>query len=401
MEFLEKLTVSELTSILKNTIEQAFFGLTIEGEISNFKAASNGHWYFSLKDEQAVLKAVVWRSASVKIPFAPADGMKVVITGNLTVYPPTGSYQISVFSMKEAGIGDILSMLEQRKKEYANLGYFDQSRKKPIPKNPSKVAVITSATGAALQDILQITERRNPSMDIVILPAQVQGSDAAHTIACRIDQVNLYALADVMIVGRGGGSLEDLLPFSDDEVIQAIYRSEIPVISAVGHEIDWALSDFVADLRAPTPSAAAELVCEKTSDRRDKVTDLVRKLEDSVSSKLEKARLSMGSFSRENANALVQNHVFNVRMALEKSVEKLENSVLNRTSNTDARLDKLKDTLKALSPISVLSRGFAIITDKNGKTITQSNQTKTGEAINIKMNTWSMEAEVTEVKNDI
>lgn len=396
MEFLEKLTVSEITSIIKTTLEESFFGLTIEGEISNFKRASNGHWYFSLKDEEAVLKAVVWRSAAMKIPFIPSDGMKVVVTGNLTVYPPTGSYQISVFSMKEAGIGDILSLLEERKKAYAKLGYFDESGKKPIPKNPSKVAVITSSTGAALQDILQITGRRNPGMDIIILPAQVQGAEAAHTIACRINQVNLYGLADVMIVGRGGGSIEDLLPFSDDEVIQAIYNSEIPVISAVGHEIDWALSDFVADLRAPTPSAAAELVCERTQDKYQKLIEAVLLLKDSMKKHLDTARLKAAVFSSESAKAHVQNKFFAARMNLESNSDSMKNCMENKLNAVKSNLEKSVSTIEALSPLSVLSRGFAIVTDSKGKTIKDSSMTQSGKDINIKFRTSGIKARVTE-----
>jgi len=396
MEQLQKLTVSEITSIIKTTLEESFFGLTVEGEISNFKKASNGHWYFNLKDETAIIRAVVWRSGTASVGFVPVDGMKVVVTGNLTVYPASGNYQINVFSIKQSGLGDILSMLEQRKKHYLELGYFDPEKKKPIPKNPSKVAVITSPTGAALQDILQITGRRNPSMNIIILPAQVQGSDAAHTIACRINQVNLYSLADVMIVGRGGGSIEDLLPFSEDEVIQAIHNSEIPVISAVGHEVDWAISDFAADLRAPTPSAAAELVCERTQDKKEKLKTLVSSMEDSINKTIEKSRLKASVFSCKSAKAHVQNKLFNVRMTLDTSITLLKNNLDSKTELLRSRLENSVQTLNALSPVSVLSRGYAIVTSEDGKTVTDSRQVCNGDKLKIKLKSNGISAVVTE-----
>ncbi|MBP5757119.1 MAG: exodeoxyribonuclease VII large subunit, partial [Spirochaetales bacterium] len=194
-----KLSVAELTSLIKTTLEGSFYGLTVEGEISGFRPASTGHWYFSLKDKDAVIGCCMWRTSTARVPFKPKDGMKVIVTGNISVFEPRGTYQIICSSMQSAGEGDILAMLEERKRHYDSLGYFDPSLKKPIPKRPAKVAVITSPTGAALQDILQITGRRNGGMDIIILPAIVQGQDAAPSIAARIKEVNEFLLADVMI----------------------------------------------------------------------------------------------------------------------------------------------------------------------------------------------------------
>ena len=316
-ETLPKLTVSELTSLIKNTLECSFFGLTVEGEISGFRPASTGHWYFSLKDQGAVIGCCMWRSTIPRVAFKPKDGMKVVVTGALSVFEPRGTYQIICTSMKVAGEGDILAMLEERKRRYDSLGYFDESKKKPIPRRPGRVAVITSPTGAALQDILQITGRRNKGLDIIILPAIVQGADAAISIATRIREVNDFALADVMIVGRGGGSIEDLLPFSEECVIEAIHESQIPVISAVGHEIDWAISDYVADLRAPTPSAAAELVCESSIDQMEKVNQLRADMTEAVVAKLNAVKLRLASFSPENAKAQLENRLNRRRMQLD------------------------------------------------------------------------------------
>ncbi len=303
--------------MIKNSLEERFFGIALEGEISGFKNHSSGHWYFSLKDEGAIIRAIVWKSVALKLGFVPKDGEKVVVTGNITVYPPQGSYQITCTSMRKAGIGEILAELERRKRYYESRGYFDPALKKPIPANPSKIAVITSAQGAALQDILNITKRRS-NADIIVLSAAVQGEGADDSVAKRIRQVNKYKMADVMIVGRGGGSIEDLLPFSSEKVIEAIRNSEIPVISAVGHEVDWALSDFVADLRAPTPSAAAELVCRDKNEEIRTLKDLQTFFTKVVNSKLQTARLSLSDTGVSNLRYRITNRISSYRMDEER-----------------------------------------------------------------------------------
>ena len=234
-----ELSVSELTSLIKRTLEEGFYGIRVSGEISNFRPASSGHWFFTLKDSTSSLSAIMFKSTAWRVNFKPQEGDKVVVTGSLDVYAARGTYQLKCDTMEKSGTGDILAMLEKRKREYDAIGYFAPERKKGIPARPTRVGVVTSATSAALQDILQILSRRAPSLDILILPATVQGTAAAATIAARIRQANLLLLCDVLIVGRGGGSLEDLLPFSEDAVIQAIYESEIPVISAVGMRSNW------------------------------------------------------------------------------------------------------------------------------------------------------------------
>ena len=232
--------------------------VAVKGEISNYKRYPSGHHYFTLKDDKASISAVMFKTRSKNLTFNPQDGMKVKVTGSLSVYAQRGSYQIVVNSMEELGTGSILQLLEERKKRLAMEGLFDSENKKSLPFFPKTIGVVTSPTGAALRDILQIVRRRNPLVSVVILPCVVQGTDAGITIAQQIKVANEFNLADVLIVGRGGGSLEDLLPFSEEVVVRAVAASEIPVISAVGHEIDWALSDFASDVRAPTPSAAAE-----------------------------------------------------------------------------------------------------------------------------------------------
>ncbi|MBR1582536.1 MAG: exodeoxyribonuclease VII large subunit [Spirochaetales bacterium] len=394
-----KLSVSELTGLIKTTLEGSFYGLTVEGEISGFKPSSSGHWYFSLKDQAAVINCCMWRSSIPRVAFKPKDGMKVVVTGALSVFEPRGTYQLICTSMKVAGEGDILAMLEERKRRYDSLGYFDTSKKKPIPLRPGRVAVITSPTGAALQDILQITGRRNSAMDIIILPAVVQGVEAAASIAARIKEVNDFFLADVMIVGRGGGSIEDLLPFSEECVIEAIHRSQIPVISAVGHEIDWAISDYVADLRAPTPSAAAELVCESSIDQKEKVQRLRADMTEAILSRLNAVKLRLAAFSPESARAQLENRLNRRRMMLDSLSTSIQHSMSRLLSDRKAKAQLLTHKMQALSPLAVLGRGYSIVTDKNGNVIKSASGVSAGDNISIKLSDGRILADVQEVQD--
>ena len=394
-----KLSVSELTSLIKTTLEESFYGLTVEGEISGFRPASTGHWYFSLKDQNAVIGCCMWRSTIPRVNFKPRDGMKVIVTGSISVFEPRGSYQIICTSMKVAGEGDILAMLEERKRKYDALGYFDPAKKKPIPRHPGRVAIITSPTGAALQDILQITGRRNMGMDLIILPAVVQGDGAAPTIAERIREVNEFLLADVMIVGRGGGSIEDLLPFSEECVIEAIHESDIPVISAVGHEIDWALSDFVADLRAPTPSAAAELVCESSLDQINRVAQLKSAMYDAIIGRLNSVRLRIAAFSPASARAQLDSRLNRVRMRLDADTSDMRHRMDMRVSTMKSRSELLRHKLDALSPLAVLDRGYAIVAAQDGSTVKSVKQVNAGEALTVTMKDGKMITTIREVEN--
>lgn len=394
-----KLSVSELTSLIKTTLEGSFYGLTVEGEISGFRPASTGHWYFSLKDQNAVIGCCMWRSTIPRVNFKPRDGMKVIVTGSISVFEPRGSYQIICTSMKVAGEGDILAMLEERKRKYDALGYFDPAKKKPIPRHPGRVAIITSPTGAALQDILQITGRRNMGMDLIILPAVVQGDGAAPTIAERIREVNEFLLADVMIVGRGGGSIEDLLPFSEECVIEAIHESDIPVISAVGHEIDWALSDFVADLRAPTPSAAAELVCESSLDQINRVAQLRSAMYDAIIGRLNSVRLRIAAFSPASARAQLDSRLNRVRMRLDADTSDMRHRMDMRVSTMKSRSELLRHKLDALSPLAVLDRGYAIVAAQDGSTVKSVKQVNEGEALTVTMKDGKMITTIREVEN--
>ena len=376
-----ELSVTELTTLIKRTLEEGFYGLCVIGEISNFRPASSGHWFFTLKDSTSALSAIMFKSSAWKVNFKPQEGDKVVVTGSLDVYAARGTYQLKCETMEKSGSGDILAMLEKRKGEYDALGYFASERKKKIPTKPQRVGVVTSATGAALQDILQILSRRAPALDILILPATVQGPSAGATIANRIEQANLLLLCDVLIVGRGGGSLEDLLPFSEDVVIQAIYESEIPVISAVGHEIDWALSDFVADLRAPTPSAAAELVSQGILDLRQKLEGLtldmnkamlhhLQLLEHRIPSTLAMQRSI--TYLLEKREYLLANASQNLAMAYSDKLEKNTQRVLLATRE-----------LQALSPLAILARGYTLVFDSQGKALHNREEAKVGDHIKL------------------
>lgn len=376
-----ELTVTDLTTLIKKTLEEGFYGLRVSGEISNFRPASSGHWFFTLKDSTSSLSAIMFKGSTWKVAFQPQEGDKVVVTGSLDVYAARGTYQLKCDTMEKSGSGEILAMLEQRKRAYDGQGYFATERKKAIPTLPKRVGIVTSPTGAALQDILQILSRRAPNLSILVLPATVQGSTAAPSIANRIKQANLLLLCDVLIVGRGGGSLEDLLPFSEDEVIQAIYDSEIPVISAVGHEIDWALSDFVADLRAPTPSAAAELVSQGILDLRQSLSTLKAQLQKNMAHRLQLlcSRVPNTASMQSSMRHLIERREF----LLANAGQSMHTSFKKKLEENSHRLDLATRELQALSPLAILARGYALVYDTQGKTLHNREQAKVGEHITV------------------
>ncbi len=362
-------TVSNLTSLIREILEGTFSNITLEGEISNYRPNSSGHLYFTLKDEGAQISAVMFRGRAMSLDFVPKDGMKVKCTGSISVYAPRGNYQIIINKMEIAGSGNILQILEERKKRLAAEGLFNSENKKPIPRFSKRVGIVTSPTGAALRDILQITKRRNPGVDVVILPALVQGDGAAITIANMVKTANDFNLCDVLIVGRGGGSLEDLLPFSEEVVVRAIATSRIPVVSAVGHEIDWALSDYAADMRAPTPSAAAELVVPKQSDILQGLAAYKEEFYNQITGKVERLKLMIKSFD-------VGNMEVRFRSIEQPLLNRLENA---RQSLIDGMNTKIKDTrqiiqqsvhiLEQASPQTILNRGYSMVRTADGKIV--------------------------------
>jgi exodeoxyribonuclease VII large subunit len=359
-----KLTVSELTELIRCRLEEHFSSITVEGELSNCRPASSGHLYFSLKDAGAKIDAVMFRNRLRFLTFEPKDGMLLRVRGSLSVYAPRGSYSIVCEEMELAGSGDILAMLEKRKQKLAAEGLFDESRKKPLPRFPQSIGVVSSPTGAAIRDILNILARRAAGVKIVILPAPVQGPDAAPIIAQRIKQANQWKLADVLIVGRGGGSLEDLLPFSEESVVHAIAESKIPVVSAVGHEIDWALCDFAADLRAPTPSAAAELVSAELTTVLSNIKSISEFLTGSIRTRIEKARLLLRPFNVEDLEyrfrSILQPRLVRFDDAKENLVEGLAKLVASLRQRHELALA----ILEAGNPLAVMERGFSVVVNK-------------------------------------
>ncbi len=400
------LSVSELTSLVKELLEGSLPPLTVEGEISNCRPASSGHLYFTLKDRGAMLQAVMFRYRTRSMGFEPADGMLVRARGSVTVYAARGQYQLLVEGMEKAGEGDILAMLEERKRRLAAEGLFDEDRKRALPRFPSRVAVVTSPTGAAIRDILNVLGRRNAGLGVVVLPAAVQGEEAAAQIAAQIKAANRLKLGDVIIVGRGGGSIEDLLPFSDEAVVRAIAASRIPVISAVGHEIDWALSDFAADLRAPTPSAAAELVSESREAVERQIAQFGTELETAIMSRLDRARLLIGRFEPTAVEARFQRILMPFASRLDEAVADLSAGIGAALDARSRRVELSARELIAMDPAAVLARGFAVVRRASfadsggparGAAIRDASELGPGDTLDIAFSSGRAAAEVLEV----
>ena len=362
-------SVDDLTTLIKQTLEGSFYGLTVTGEISNFRPASSGHWYFQLNDSEASIQGVMFKQKSWRLPFVPKDGDRVIVTGNVSVYARRGSYQIICETMTRSGTGDILAILEKRKQEFAAAGYFDSERKRPLPAHPKRIGVVTSPTSAAVRDILQVLMRRNPSIDIVVLPAVVQGDGAAKTICAQIEAANRWRLADILIIGRGGGSLEDLLPFSEKIVIEAIVSSEIPIVSAVGHEIDWALSDFAADLRAPTPSAAAELVSQPLEDITRTIRQSVVSMAEILQSRISLAKSRTALFTPSRMTEYFSRRMEQAHLKTDDLRQSMSSLVVDRLKSTRSALLLLDRQLETLSPLAILDRGYSIVTTAGEKRI--------------------------------
>lgn len=366
-------TVSELNGIIKEILEE-FPVITLEGEISNYRPNSSGHLYFNLKDNSSIISAVMFRGAAYSLSFAPKDGMKVQVTGKLSVYGPQGKYQIIISKMSIAGEGDILRMIEERKRKLAAEGLFDQTKKKKLPAFPKTIGIVTSPTGAALRDILQITKRRNKCISVNIFPALVQGTDAATTIAQQIKTANTFNLCDVLIVGRGGGSLEDLLPFSEECVVRAIAESHIPVVSAVGHEIDWALSDYAADLRAPTPSAAAEIVVPQLSEIKTILLQYSNELYENSMNRVEKIKLMIKSFKPENLEMQFRSIEQPLLQRFDNAKEGLFQNIIQKLRDTRQYIENCETVLENASPQTIFNRGYSMVRNKNSGEIVRSTE---------------------------
>lgn len=431
-------TVEELNRRIKQTIEGNFDLVWVKGEISNFKPHSSGHFYFSLKDAKAQVKAVMFRGYNSKLPFKPHDGLEVIVRGRITVYEPRGDYQISCEMMEPVGAGALQKAFEQLKLKLKNEGLFEIARKKPIPVLPRHVAIVTSPTGAAIRDMLNVMGRRNRSVNITVVPTIVQGADAAPQICEAFLKAQRLPNVDVIIVGRGGGSIEDLWAFNDERLARLIADSSIPVISAVGHEIDFTIADFVADLRAPTPSAAAELVVKNSEDLNNRIISLQRLLVLGISKiiKSEKQKIityraklidpkrRLQDLAQRNDELVDRLHrgwmnfkskrsmrieILSGRIVTPDSIIKMKrqkiemlsvktaNAMGNLLDGKMARLGQQMAVLDSLSPLKVVERGYSLVTLKN-KLIKSSSQVKVGEQIDIQLAQGTLKANVTEVK---
>ena len=380
----KSLTVFQLTNLIKTMLENSFQNILLKGEISNFKPSSAGHLYFSLKDSEAQISAVMFRGSTMGLAFQPKDGMMVQVKGKISVYAPRGNYQLIITSMEKAGTGNIMEMIEERKRKLAAEGLFDSERKRPLPYFPKTVGIVTSPGGAALRDILNIRKRRNDKINIVILPALVQGETAAPTIVKMINIANKNKLCDVLIVGRGGGSLEDLLPFSEESVVRAIAASEIPVVSAVGHEIDWALSDFAADYRVPTPSAAAEIVFPEKVTIMGNIDYYKNSLCQGILERTKNLRLLLKSFNPENMHTRLLNIEQRLSERFDRAFDSMKNSMEEIIKEKKRRIERSTEILESCNPQSIFNRGYSMVTDKDGNVIRDAKKLASGDQIKIK-----------------
>jgi len=382
------ISVTELNSYIKNKIadDEYLNNVLIKGEISNFKNHYTGHMYFTLKDENSLIKCVMFKSYTTHLSFMPKDGMKVMVLGSVAVFERDGIYQIYAKAMKEDGLGSLYTAYEELKKKLEQEGLFAESHKKKIPFMPKTIGVLTSNTGAVIRDIINVSTRRNPGVHIRLYPVPVQGPGAAEKIAEGIKFMNENKLADVLIIGRGGGSLEDLWPFNEEIVARAIYDSELPIISAVGHETDFTIADFVADLRAPTPSAAAELAVANIEDVRETLKLYNNRYKVALKKKIELMRLSYEKCMARPAYKNPTQKINEQYMVIDMKVKALQNSMMLKLKEAKTSFVKETAKLDSLSPLKTLTRGYSIVTkQESGKVIKSVNDLNSGEKVNLRL----------------
>lgn len=414
------ITVGTLNRYLKNKFDTDpnIQKVCLKGEISNFKGHTRGHLYFTLKDEESRINAVMFSFNANKLTFTPEDGMKVLVEGKVSIYPATGAYQIYIEDMQEDGLGNLYLKYEALKKELEKKGLFDTKHKKKLPKYPNKIGIVTAPTGAAIKDILSTIKRRYPICETILFPCLVQGELAKDDIVKQINEANKYEL-DLLIVGRGGGSIEDLWAFNEECVANAIYNSNIPIISAVGHEIDFTIADFVADLRAPTPTGAAEMAVPNMSDLNTLISQLQIRLSNNIdnkinlySDKLSRLKssyvltnpLAVYEIKEQRLSNLITNINSIIKNRLDLSIEKYQNIRKNyKLSHPEELLRKQSENinliinkLELLNPLNILSKGYSVIT-KDNKIIKDSKKIKIGENIKIKLSKGELEAKVEKV----
>ena len=394
------ITVSGLTKYIKNVLEGDInlSSFTVSGEISNLTIHRTGHLYFAIKDENAVINAVMFRSCVSSLKFKPENGMKIIAKGKITVFEPAGRYQVMVTSMQVDGIGDLYVAYEMLKKKLEAEGLFSQAHKKALPKLPKTIGVITSPTGAAIRDIINVLGRRFPYSRVLLFPSLVQGEGAALQLIHALEYFEKTKCVDVIIIGRGGGSIEDLWAFNDEALARYIYNMDTPVISAVGHEIDFTICDFVADMRAPTPSAAAEIAVPDTDEMLTKFENVNKRLKLILKKQIDNSaqRLNHALDSRIFKDS---EFMFEQRyLLLDHNVEKLSKSLKIFISNAGMRFEKTASKLDALSPLKVMSRGYLFVRNDDGRIVRTVDDISENSAINLKLVDGSAECVVNKLK---
>ena len=395
------LTVTALTKYIKYKFDHDIHleEVLLQGEISNFKHNSRGHFYFTLKDEGAQISATMFAQYASKVKFEPTDGMKVFVKGTVTVYEPSGTYQINVKEIKSDGIGDLYLAYEKLKEELNKKGLFDPTHKKPLPRFPKTIGVITSPTGAAVRDIINTISRRYPLCNVILYPAIVQGDDAKDNIAAQIKKANLDKLCDVLIVGRGGGSIEDLWAFNEPVVAYAIYDSIIPVISAVGHEVDFTIADFVADMRAATPTAAAELATPNIDVLKQNVNYYVDAYTKRMKFIFENTKMKLMNYDKRlDANNPI-NTLKHKHQILDSYNERMNMLIYRIIENKKHQYDMKKSYLDSLNPLSIMDKGYSI-SKVNDKIVTDVNEVKENDILTTQMKNGVILSKVYEVKKN-
>lgn len=389
------ISVSQLNNYIKDKIsnDENLNNILVKGEISNFKNHYTGHFYFTLKDENSLIKCIMFKTYAQRLGFMPKDGMKVFVVGGVSVFERDGVYQIYVKSMQEDGVGLLYKKYEELKHRLEEEGYFDETHKKKIPQMPKIIGVLTSQTGSVIRDIINVSTRRNPNVYIRLFPVPVQGEGAAEKIADGIRFMNKHKLADVLILARGGGSLEDLWPFNEEIVAHSIYNSEIPIISAVGHETDFSISDFVADLRAPTPSAAAELAVPDIYEIKQKINTYQNRLRHTLIKKVEIMKLRYEKCMSSRVFKEPLRDINDNYLKIDNYIKRLENNIRNKQKEEKTKYIELISKLDTLSPLKTLTRGYSII-EQDLKVVKSVNDLKTGNKINIRLVDGKKEAQI-------
>lgn len=388
-------TITELTRNIRTILEQEFFDIWVEGEISNFKLHTSGHMYFTLKDENAALRVAMFKSMNQNLKFSLDDGLNVIAHGTISVYDKRGEYQLIVDYIEPAGLGALQLAFEQLKQKLEKEGLFDRSHKKQIPLFPERIGIITSPTGAAIKDILNIIGRRFPNVNITIYPVRVQGEGASNDITSAIEHMNKSGNFDVLIVGRGGGSLEDLWAFNEEIVARAIYSSKIPIISAVGHEIDYTISDFVADLRAPTPSAAAELVVPDREDVYNNINSIKNRLFLAMKNMINNLKDKINWIRKSNLFKDPLDRIRQTRQDIDEIMDRLNLVIKHILELKRKSLSEVSGKLNVLNPLSILERGYSICFKLPEKILVKSaNILKPGDDVNVRVHKGSVECKV-------